>query len=141
MSELLHQLARMMKTCPEHARPLFSMGEYPGGREVWACPTEGCKYELELEPEKGKVKMNEESLGRIVEMWTAQGTYHGVGMAVAYCERPTMIIRTPAGKQVSWSADLCREPGLSVEAGQELIPQDNWEPEWIEGKPPKGDQS
>lgn len=68
--------------------------------------------------------MNDDSLGRIVEMWTAQDSYHGVGMVVAYQEQPTFVIRTPDGRQTSWAAHLCREPGLSKEAGDELMPQE-----------------
>jgi hypothetical protein len=67
--------------------------------------------------------MSADSLGRIVEMWTGQNSYHGVGMVVGYQEQPTFLIRTPDGGHISWAAHLCREPGLSKEAGDELMPQ------------------
>lgn len=66
--------------------------------------------------------MNEESLGRIVEMRSAQGSYEGVGKVIGYIERPTFHILTPSGKRISWAAHLCVEPGLSKEAGDELLP-------------------
>lgn len=67
--------------------------------------------------------MNEESVGRIVEMRTVQGAYHGVGKVLGYQGNPTYTILTPAGKRVSWMADLCIEPGLSREATEELFAQ------------------
>ncbi len=72
--------------------------------------------------------MNEESLGRIVEMRTAQGEYHGVGKVVGYQEQPTYKILTPTGKLVSWAAHLCQEPGLSKQAGDELLPSSGPQP-------------
>ncbi len=67
--------------------------------------------------------MNEESVGRIVEMRTVQGAYHGVGKVIGYQAEPTFIIHTPAGKRVSWVAALCIKPGLSQEATDDLFAQ------------------
>ena len=72
--------------------------------------------------------MNEESLGRIVEMRTAQGAYHGVGMVVGYAGHPTIIVRTPDGRRVSWAAHLCRHTALSKQAGDELFPPEGQQP-------------
>lgn len=65
--------------------------------------------------------MNEESIGRIVEMRSLQGDYHGVGKVIGYQRNPTFIILTPAGKMVFWQADLCSEAILSEEAVKEIF--------------------
>ncbi len=65
--------------------------------------------------------MNEESIGRIVEMRTLQSAYQGVGKVIGYQKSPTFMILTPAGKIVSWVAELCSEAVLSEEAVKEIF--------------------
>lgn len=67
--------------------------------------------------------MNEESLGRIVEMRTMQSAYQGVGKVLGYQKNPTYVILTPAGKVVHWPAEMCVEAVISQEAAEELFAQ------------------
>ena len=78
------------------------------------------------------VEKNETNIGRVAEMRTAQGQYHGVGKVIAYIDRPAFIIRTPAGQEVAWLVELCKlesESALSQAAIDQLLPwHDHLEP-------------
>jgi hypothetical protein len=64
------------------------------------------------------MSVNEEHLGRMVTLRTADGQPHKTGQMVCYCPVPSVTINLLDGTQAHWRADMC---GLSSPEDLEAI--------------------